>query len=405
MLIFCFSLCLSVLVVKKRMKNMDEKFMRRAIELALKGAGRTSPNPVVGAVVVKNGRIVGEGYHRRAGEAHAEIVALRSAGSRARGADIYITLEPCCHYGRTPPCCDSIIRSGVKRVIVGMRDPNPLVKGKGIRILKGRKINVTEGVLKKECRKIIAPYIKWIVSGIPFVTLKVALSLDGKIATESGDSKWITNDLCRNYVHELRDKADAVLIGVGTALKDDPLLTVRLPGVGPKTKPAIVLDDKLILSKTSKLFKRRDGKLIIATTSRAPKSKIKGFGRHKILFCRQTGDGRIFLPHLLEQLGAMGITSILVEGGGEVYSDFLRRGLADHVVACIAPKIIGSDGREWLQNINVNEMRKVFQLSDVNVRVFGDNVVLEGNLKNSKNQIRNPKQNQNSNNQIPNNVF
>jgi len=374
------------------MKKTDETFMRRALELAVKGQGRTSPNPVVGAVIVKSGKIVGEGYHKRAGDAHAEIVALRKAGSKARGADLYITLEPCCHYGRTPPCCDAIIKSGIKRVIVGLRDPNPLVSGRGIGILKNHKISVSEGVLKMECEKNNRSYLKWIVSGVPYVTLKVALSLDGKIATKSGDSKWITNESCRRYVHELRDKADAILVGAKTAIRDNPKLTVRFPGLAPKGKLAVVLDEKLRLPFKSELFGRKRSGLIVATTLRAPKSRIREFEKrgHKVLMCRSTSEGYVFLPHLLEQLGSSGVTSVLVEGGGEVYSDFLKRGLVDRIVACIAPKVIGREGKEWLPGIAINNLKSVFQLHDVNVKVFGDNVVVEGSCLQVSSRVSEP---------------
>ncbi len=371
------------------MKKADEKYMKRALELARKGEGRTSPNPVVGAVVVKNGRVVGEGYHKRAGDSHAEVVALRKAGTKARGADLYVTLEPCCHYGRTPPCSDAIIKSGVKRVIVGQRDPNPLVRGRGMEILKRRKISVTESVLKEECERINLPYSKWIVSGVPYVTLKVALSLDGKIATRSGDSKWITNESCRRYVHELRDKADAVLIGMATALKDNPRLTVRLPGEREKCNIAVLLDEKLALPLATNLARRKKGKLIIATTSVASRSKIEKFRKmgHAVLVCRATSAGRVFLPHLLSELGSMGIVSILVEGGGQVFSDFVRRRLADKMVACISPKIIGGEGRDWLPGLTIGKLKSALRLCEVRIRTFADNVVMEGSCSPASSKV------------------
>lgn len=355
--------------------------MRRAIDLALAGLGKTSPNPAVGAVVVKNGRVAGEGYHRKAGGPHAEIAALRRAGKKARGADLYVTLEPCCHYGKTPPCSDAIIASGVRRVIIGTRDPNPLVNGKGIKILKSGGIKVAEGVLKKECADINRAYNKWVASGIPYVTMKVALSLDGKIGMQSGESKWITNEMCRGYVHSLRSSHDAVLVGSGTAYLDNPKLTVRFPGKS-LPKLAIVLDEKLILQKKSNLFKRKPGSLIVATTSRAPSSKVVELKKrgHDVLLCRATAEGLVFLPHLLGKLGAMGITSVLVEGGGKVFSDFLRRNLADRLVVCIAPKIIGGKGRDWLPLYSVEKLKDALNLCDVGIKTFGDNVVIEGNL-------------------------
>jgi diaminohydroxyphosphoribosylaminopyrimidine deaminase/5-amino-6-(5-phosphoribosylamino)uracil reductase len=364
------------------MLKTDEQFMRRAIELATKGKGMTSPNPIVGAVVVKNGKIVGEGYHKRAGTPHAEIVALRRAGIKAHGADLYVTLEPCCHYGRTPPCCDAIIASGIKRVIVGMRDPNPLVNGKGISFLKTKGIDVIQGVLEEEYGHLNKAYQKWIVSGIPYVTMKAALSLDGKIATTSGESKWITNEACRRYVHHLRSLHDAIVVGVNTVRHDNPELTVRLPGKDEK-KLAVILDEKLDVPPSSKLFRRKPKQLIIATTSRAPKRRRAQFEKmgHQILLCRSTSRGYIFLPHLLLQLGAQGITSLMVEGGGEVFSDFFNRGLVDRIVACIAPKIIGGKGRDWLPNVSIEKLKSAPHLSDMDIKIFGDNVVIEGYMK------------------------
>jgi diaminohydroxyphosphoribosylaminopyrimidine deaminase/5-amino-6-(5-phosphoribosylamino)uracil reductase len=363
------------------MKTKDEHFMRRAMELAAMGLGKTSPNPAVGAVVVKNGRIVGEGYHRRAGGPHAEIVALRRAGRKARGADLYITLEPCCHFGKTPPCCDAIITAGVRRVVVGTRDPNPLVDGKGIKALKAGGIKIQEGVFKKECEDINRAYNKWIVSGIPYVTMKVALSLDGKIGMRNGESKWITNEQCRSYVHRLRSFHDAVLVGCGTAQIDNPKLTARVRKKS-LTKPVILLDEKLILKKKSNLFRRRPGSLIVATTSHAPSSKVSDFKKrgHNVILCRATADGYIFLPHLLGKLGAVGITSVLVEGGGKVFSDFLRRNLADRLVVCVAPKIIGAKGRDWLPLYSVDRLKDALNLRDVKINIFGDNIVVEGSV-------------------------
>lgn len=355
--------------------------MSRALELAARGLGKTSPNPAVGAVVVKNNRIVAEGYHKRAGGPHAEIEALRRAGKKARGADLFVTLEPCCHFGKTPPCCSTIIKSGVKRVVIGTRDPNPLVNGKGIKVLKASGIKVGEGVLRKECADINRAYNKWVVSGIPYVTMKTALSLDGKIGMQSGESKWITNEMCRGYVHSLRSSHDAVLIGSGTARLDNPKLTARLSKKS-RTGIAVVLDEKLILQENSNLFRRKPGSLIIATTSRAPSSKIRKIKKrgHDVLLCRATAEGYVFLPHLLGKLGAMGITSVLVEGGGKVFSDFLRRNLADRVIVCIAPKIIGGKGRDWLPSYSVDKLRDALNLRDVGIKTFNDNVVIEGNL-------------------------
>jgi len=360
----------------------DERFMRRAYDLACKGLGRTAPNPAVGAVVVKNGRIVGEGYHRRAGTPHAEVMALRQAKGKARGADLYVTLEPCCHFGRTPPCCEAIVLAKVRRVIASQKDPNPLVRGKGLKRLKQKGIRTKVGVLARECGDLNRPYHKWVVSGIPYVTMKAALSLDGQIGTASGDSKWITNEACRQYVHGTRRSVDASLVGARTVRKDDPHLTVRLGNRRPEMKLAVVLDEILDLPLESRLLKRRPGQLIVATTSRAKINKLKGLIKkgHHVLLCRATSDGRIFLPHLLRQLGRLGITSLLVEGGGEVFADFLRRGLVDRIIACVSPKIIGGRGKDWLPGLFHSGLKKAPYLKDVKITSLGDNVVIEGNL-------------------------
>lgn len=346
--------------------------MNRAIELALKGEGRTSPNPIVGAVVVKNSRIVGEGYHRRAGYPHAEIEAIRNAGAKARGADLYVTLEPCCHFGRTPPCCNAIIKSQIKHVIIGMCDPNPIVNGMGIKFLRNNGLKITEGVMKNECRQINLPYVKWIVSGIPYVTLKAGLSLDGKIATSNGESKWITNKKCRQYVYKLRSLSDAVLVGIGTVLKDNPRLR--------KAKKVVILDPALKIPLSSQILKRKKNQLIITTTNKSSVQKrirLEKMG-HRVMLCRSTSDGRIFLPHLLFMLGKDGIVSLFVEGGGMVSADFMRRNLVDRIIACIAPKIIGGTGYNWLPEVSFKNLKATPTLHDVTIRLFGDNIVVEG---------------------------
>lgn len=366
------------------MKNsIHESHMRWAIALALEGAGKTSPNPMVGAVIVKGGRIVGEGYHHMAGTPHAEIHALRGAGRRARGADMYVTMEPCCHDGRTPPCVDAIVEAGVKRVYIGTRDPNPIVDGRGIRQIEGAGIRVEVGILEESCRAINEVFNKFIVSGVPHVTAKVAVSLDGKIATPSGDSKWITNAECRKYVHRLRGMVDAVVIGGGTSRKDNPRLDVRLGewrGIQPR---AVIIDETLNLPRNLHVLKRRRGHGIFVTTSRSPVSRrrwIEGKG-HEVILCRATSDGRVFLPHMLRELGRRDISSVLVEGGGRVFADFMKRKLIDRLVVCLAPKLIGGDGLDFLPGISVDRIKDAFELRETNIRIFGDNVVVEGMLR------------------------
>jgi len=344
------------------MSARDEKYMHRALELALKGWGRTSPNPMVGAVIVKGNRIVGEGYHHKAGSPHAEVNALREAGKKANGATMYVTLEPCCFHGRTPACTDAIREAGIKQVIIGTKDPNPPVNGNGIRTLKRAGIKVHTGVLKDVCRDINLPYETFVTKNRPFVILKAALSLDGKIATAKGESKWITSKECRNYVHQIRSGVDAILVGGGTIRSDNPSLTVRLPGKKHDVKQVVVLDDKLDLPKMASIFTRRPEELRIAWA--------EDQGYDVIVFKS--------MKHLLEELAARDIVKLLVEGGGETYSSFIRARAVDHLVACIAPKLIGGEGRNMLPGITAKSMKEILHLEHLTSCAFGEDIVLEG---------------------------
>jgi len=357
--------------------------MRWAIALALEGVGRTSPNPLVGAVIVKNDRIVGQGYHCGAGTPHAEVHALREAGGRARGADLYVTMEPCCYHGRTPPCVDAIVEAGIKRVFTGTKDLNPKVNGRGISLLKKSGIKVVNGILEKSCRGMNEPYNKYIVSGIPFVTAKVAMSLDGKIATSNGDSKWITNADCREHVHHMRGCVDAVMVGGGTIRKDDPRLNVRIRGWRGVQPRAIVVDGTLKLPGKLRIFKRKRGCSIFVATCGSTANRRRSIERqgHEVLVCRSTGSGRVFLPHMLRELGKKEIMSVLLEGGGELFADFMKRGLVDRLVVCLAPKLIGGSGKDFLPGISVGRMKDVLKLKKVSVQTFGDNVIVEGNMR------------------------
>lgn len=357
--------------------------MRWAIALALEGAGCTAPNPLVGAVIVKGDRVVGEGYHRKAGTPHAEIHALRQAGRRAHGADMYVTLEPCCHEGRTPPCIDAIVEAGVSRVFIGTRDLNPQVNGRGVRALKRSGIRVVEGVLEESCRRINEAYNKFIISGLPFVTAKVGLSLDGKLATASGDSRWITNGQARNHVHKLRRRVDAVMVGGGTVRRDDPRLTVRSGGLSGMQPKAVVVDEVLGIPRSSRLVKRCKGELIAVTTDAAPIRKRRWLERlgHRVVICRRQRNGRVNLSHMLRELASLGLTSILLEGGGELFADFFRQGLVDRVVTYVAPKLVGGAGMDFLPGISIKGMRDAKRLKDVRVQFLGDNVLIEGNLR------------------------
>ena len=348
--------------------------------MALEGAGRTSPNPMVGALVVRGSQIVGEGYHRRAGTPHAEIHAIRNAGKKARGADLYVTLEPCCHTGRTPPCTDAIVEAGIRRVFVGARDPNPLVNGRGIRALRSDGIRVIDGVQGPSCREINRAYNRFIASGMPYVTAKVALTLDGKIAAVGGDARWISNAACRRYVHELRGNVDAIMIGGGTVRADDPRLTVRLAGWHGIQPRIVIIDAALDIPRKAKVMRRPAGSLIFVTTNRAPLSRLRWISRkgYGVIVCRATKDGRVFLPQALREVARQGITSVLLEGGGRLFADAISRGLVSRLVACIAPKLLGGCALDFLPGVTIRRVRDAIELSETSIKNFGDNVVVEG---------------------------
>jgi len=358
----------------------DKKYMRLALRLAIKGKGRTSPNPLVGAVIVRNDRIVGRGYHKRVGEPHAEINALDMAGRRARGATLYLNLEPCAHFGRTPPCTKKIISSGIKKIVVAMIDPNPLNCGRGVKELKETGVKVKVGVLEEDAKKINEAYIKYITTKRPFVILKTAMSLDGKIATKTGDSKWITNESSRKYVHRLRSEVDAILVSVETVLKDDPLLTVRSPKSKVQSQPVrVVVDSRARIPLGAKVL-NREAPTIVATTKFASKRKIKALKKKgaKVLIVKDR-DKKVNLKELLKRLGESEIISLLVEGGGSINASFLEGGLVDKMLFFIAPKIIG--GEEALTPVEgegIERIRDAIKLKDVSVKRFGEDVLVEG---------------------------
>ncbi len=347
--------------------------MRLALREAEKGLGRTSPNPAVGAVLVKDGRVVARGHHARAGTPHAEVVALRAARERARGADLYTTLEPCDHWGKTPPCSLAIIECGVRRVFVGSRDPNPMVNGRGLARLRRAGVEVVTDVLREACDALDAHWFRFIETGRPFVTLKAAVTLDGKIATASGHSRWVTGPAARAEAHRLRDRVDAVLVGAGTARADDPLLTTRLRGRRGHDPVRVVLDTNGTLPRSLRLFRVESAApTLIATASarRAWRPEVQ------ILRCRAR-RGRVDLNDLLRRLGRRGITHLLVEGGAATHGAFLAAGLVDRLVLFIAPKILGG-GVDWLAGPGPRRMSDATLLQDVEVRRAGEDVVVTG---------------------------
>ncbi|MDT3703983.1 MAG: bifunctional diaminohydroxyphosphoribosylaminopyrimidine deaminase/5-amino-6-(5-phosphoribosylamino)uracil reductase RibD [Thermincola sp.] len=321
-----------------------EHYMHMALELAERARGRTSPNPLVGAVIVKDGDIAGLGYHQKAGTPHAEVHALRAAGDKARGAALYVTLEPCSHYGRTPPCSEAIIAAGIKEVYVAMQDPNPLVAGRGIKQMQDAGLTVHLGLLEKDARRLNEIFIKYITTKRPFILFKSAMTADGKIATGLGHSRWVTGEAAREKVHRLRDWYDAILVGVNTVLADNPALTCRLP-IGEGRDPIrIILDSAARTPPEAQILNQAsDAPTYIVVTDKAPLDRIKTLtsGKAKIIRISQDLHGRVDLRKLLVKLGEMEVTSILLEGGAEIAASFLDNGLIDKTITFIAPKIIG----------------------------------------------------------------
>ncbi len=358
----------------------DNYYMRMAIRLAGKGIGKTSPNPMVGTVIVKDGKIIGRGYHKKCGDYHAEINAINNARKNIRGSTFYITLEPCSHYGRTPPCVDTLIKKGPERIVVGTPDPNPEVNGKGIKILRSKGIKVDVGILDTECRKLNEHYFKFIKSGIPYVTVKYAQTLDGRIATTTGDSQWISSEASRKYVHILRSTNDCVMVGAGTVAADNPQLTVR--HIKGKNPLRIIVDSKLRISiKSSVLTDDNSHLTIIATTSRAPAGRITAIKKLgvEVLVVKKERNGSVSLSSLLKELGKREIMSVLVEGGSEIITSLLKANLVDKMIIPISPKIIGK-GLEAIGDLNINKIKNSIKFSSFKTMKKGDDLIFEGTI-------------------------
>jgi diaminohydroxyphosphoribosylaminopyrimidine deaminase/5-amino-6-(5-phosphoribosylamino)uracil reductase len=353
--------------------------MQRALELAAKGKGRTSPNPMVGAVIVKGHRIISEGYHKKAGTPHAEIHALRKAGKKAKGATLFVSLEPCCHTGkRPPPCSKAIIQSGIKKVIVATKDPNPKVSGKGIRELRAAGIETEVGVLGPEARDLNEAFNKSITQKEPYIVLKIAQSLDGKIATAKGESKWITGKTARRRVHQMRNDLDAVLVGIGTVKKDNPSLDCRIRG--GRNPYRVIVDSGLRIPLKSKVLGYRDNKTIIATTSKASARKIKQLTTRgaRVLVIRSRND-MVDLKALMKELGKMDIMSVMIEGGSSIASSAISAGIVDRVMFFVAPKVIG--GTDSIPSIGGKSpalLNNAIKLKDLRATAVGDDILLEG---------------------------
>ena len=369
--------------------EQDVLFMRQALRLAARGRETVRPNPMVGAVVVVDGTVVGSGYHRRAGGPHAEIAALRQARARSRGATLYTTLEPCCHTEkRTPPCVPAILETGVRRVVVAMRDPNPQVAGRGIRQLRRAGVVVDVGCLGTDAAELNEVYLHWIDTGRPFVVLKAAMTLDGKIATATGESQWITGTKARAHVHQLRSRVAVIAVGVETVLKDDPQLTVRVSGgkrsaIGIRQPARLVFDSRLRIPFGARVFQGiEQAPTIIATTNLASPRKVERLRKMgvQVLVLPRKGT-RVSLDKCLQALGSMGLSSLLVEGGAELNASFLREGLVNRVHLYVAPILLGGqETKGLLAGRSARRLAEATPLSNLQFQSLGEDVLITGDL-------------------------
>jgi diaminohydroxyphosphoribosylaminopyrimidine deaminase/5-amino-6-(5-phosphoribosylamino)uracil reductase len=362
-------------------KLSDELYMKQALRLARRGLGQTSPNPMVGVVIVKNGKVIGQGYHERFGGLHAEINAISDAKGSLNGATLYVTLEPCCHKGKkTPPCLDTLLKYKWKRVVVGTIDPNPKVNGRSIETLRQKGIETKLGVLREECQGLNEVYFKYIQNGVPFVTLKFAQTLDGRIATAIGDSKWISSEPSLKWAHRLRSLHDAVLVGVGTVLEDDPQLTVRL--VKGRNPLRVVVDSRLKIPLNSRILKELESApTIIAATSQADIEKTLALNVMgvEVVTVGEDSEGMVDLKDLLQKLGKKNISSVLVEGGAMTITSFIRQGIADKLIVIIAPKLMG-EGVEAVGDLGILKVSRALKLSFDKVYRKGEDVVIEARV-------------------------
>jgi diaminohydroxyphosphoribosylaminopyrimidine deaminase/5-amino-6-(5-phosphoribosylamino)uracil reductase len=360
--------------------EIDRAWMARALAEAERGRGLVEPNPMVGAVVVRDSKAVGVGHHERFGGPHAEVVALARAGSLASGGTLYVTLEPCCHHGKTPPCTVAVLEAGVARVVAAIRDPFPKVDGGGFAILRASGVEVESGLMAAEARRLNGPYLKRLTTGLPYVTAKWAMTLDGKTATSTGDSRWISGARSRALVHEVRGRMDAILAGIGTVLADDPMLTSRPPG--PRTPARVVLDGSARLPMESQLVRTAlEVPVWVAVTDRAPADRVRGLEALGCEILAFPGDGPVPVVPLLEELGRRGVTNLLVEGGGTVLGAFLDAGAVDEVDIFLAPMIEGgSHGFNPARGQGFPTMAEALRLDRHEVCVVDGDVRLQGTL-------------------------
>ena len=355
----------------------DEFYMQRAIELAKRGKGFVSPNPLVGAVIVKDGKIIGEGWHERCGELHAERNALKNCKEPTQGSTIYVTLEPCCHYGRTPPCTKAIIEAKISRVVIGSRDPNPLVSGKGAEILRKAGIEVIEDFMRDECDKLNPIFFRYITTKLPYVSLKYAMTADGKIATYSGKSKWITNEFSRNDVHRLRKKHRAIMVGIGTVLTDNPMLNCRIEN--GRNPIRIVCDSKLRIPLDCNICKTANeiSTLVVSAIENPEKqSELEKMGVKTLILPDK--NGKVDLKKLMQYLGEKSIDSVLIEGGGTLAYSALQSKIVSHIYSYIAPKIFGGENAKTpVESVGVETPDDCFKLKRTNVRELGSDILIE----------------------------
>ncbi|WP_302177158.1 bifunctional diaminohydroxyphosphoribosylaminopyrimidine deaminase/5-amino-6-(5-phosphoribosylamino)uracil reductase RibD [Megamonas funiformis] len=365
--------------------SYDEKYMRLAMQLAGNAIGRTSPNPLVGAVIVKDNRVVGCGWHRKAGTLHAEVHALNQAGELAQGADVYVTLEPCAHYGKTPPCAKALVEAKVKNVYGGLLDVNPKVAGKGFKILEDAGIHVEYGFLQDELRKQNEVFFKWIEHKKPFVVLKAAMTLDGKIATATGQSKWITNETSRAYGYKLRDIYDGIMVGINTVIEDNPMLTARVDG--GKNPIRIVVDSSLKIDINANVVQDKSAKTIIATTDKADKDKFLKLQAQDVdvIVVDKDENDKVDIEKLLDILGQQNICSILVEGGATLSGSFVAKKLVDKVYFFIAPKIIGGkEAKTPVAGTGILNLQEALTLKDIQIEKLEEDILIIGRVDKDK---------------------
>ena len=365
--------------------SYDEKYMRLAMQLAGNAIGRTSPNPLVGAVIVKDNRVVGCGWHRKAGTPHAEVHALNQAGELAQGADVYVTLEPCAHYGKTPPCAKALVEAKVKNVYGGLLDVNPKVAGKGFKILEDAGIHVEYGFLQDELRKQNEVFFKWIEHKKPFVVLKAAMTLDGKIATATGQSKWITNETSRAYGYKLRDIYDGIMVGINTVIEDNPMLTARVDG--GKNPIRIVVDSSLKIDINANVVQDKSAKTIIATTDKADKDKILKLQAQDVdvIVVDKDKNDKVDIEKLLDILGQQNICSILVEGGATLSGSFVAKKLVDKVYFFIALKIVGGkEAKTPVAGTGILNLQEALALKDIQIEKLEEDILIIGRVDKDK---------------------